>query len=92
MNTGWTAGPYGSGHRMPIGVSREIVNQIISGELSKKSYERHSYTGLMVPKNCSKDISEYIFPENTWDDKERYRDQAEKLMTLFSEKKKELCL
>lgn len=92
VNTGWTAGPYGEGYRMPIGVSRDIVSQIISGDLAKKQYEKHDFTGLMIPKDCDGEIGKYTQPENTWDDKEKYRLQAHNLMSLFDEKKRELGL
>ena len=92
VNTGWTAGPYGTGYRMPIAVSREIVSKIISGELASSEYLLHEHTNLMIPANCVGDLAKYANPEKTWPSKEEYAAQAKKLMTLFREKKNDLGL
>ena len=33
VNTGWTAGPYGTGHRMPIAQTRALLTAALSGDL-----------------------------------------------------------
>ena len=86
VNTGWTGGPYGTGNRMPIAVSREIINQIVSGELANKNYVEHELTKLMIPTDCEKEVNKYLRPENTWEDFEDYKTHAKNLMSLFAEK------
>ena len=86
VNTGWTGGPYGTGRRMPINVSRAIVNKIISGELADKKHVEHEYTKLMIPADCGEEINEYLRPENTWENLEAYKMHAKNLMSLFAEK------
>lgn len=38
INTGWTGGAYGSGHRMSLADTRAIIDAIHSGELAKAEY------------------------------------------------------
>jgi len=86
VNTGWTGGPYGTGSRMPIAVSRAIVNKIVSGELANKNYVEHEFSKLMIPTDCGIEIDKYLRPENTWEDFEDYKMHAKNLMSLFAEK------
>jgi phosphoenolpyruvate carboxykinase (ATP) len=90
VNTGWSGGEYGVGKRMPIEVSREIVNQIVSGDLANKKFIRHEYTGLSVPTAVGHLIEPYVIPEDSWDDIDRYKIQAKKLMNMWADRLKEL--
>ena len=92
VNTGWSGGPYGVGDRMPIELSREIVNSIIDGTMAKKNFVSHPYTGLEVPKDSEGIISKFANPESTWGSIEDYKSAAENLMSLFDSKRKELNL
>ena len=92
VNTGWSGGPYGTGSRMPIELSREIVGEIISGEMSKKEFTVHSHTGLEIPRETTGLISQYARPESTWSDTEEYKKAAQELMLLFQNKRQDLSL
>ena len=92
VNTGWSGGPYGVGSRMPIDLSREIISQIVNGEMSKKEFTVHPPTGLEIPKESKGLISQYAKPESTWDSSEEYQKSAHELMTLFENKRKDLSL
>ncbi len=35
INTGWTGGPFGEGHRMPIQATRALLGAVLSGELGR---------------------------------------------------------
>ena len=45
MNTGWTGGPYGTGHRMPIGHTRALLKAAMSGALDGVEYRRDPVFG-----------------------------------------------
>ena len=92
VNTGWSGGPYGVGSRMPIEVSREIVNEIVSGEMSKRSFVTHVHTGLEIPVVEKGLLSEYVTPELPWNNTDKYEIASKDLMKRFSDKKKELNL
>jgi phosphoenolpyruvate carboxykinase (ATP) len=67
VNTGWSGGAFGTGARMPIAVSREIVQLILSGELVKCNFTEHKYTGLNIPeRTSSKLLNDYLLPESSW--------------------------
>ena len=49
MNTGWTGGPYGEGHRMPIQATRRLLHAALSGELDGVEYRIDEVFGFEVP-------------------------------------------
>lgn len=83
INTGWTGGGYGTGHRIPIEYTRRMVHAALNGVLHHIPFEKEDYFGLMVPKNCPGVPQELLFPVNTWRDKEAYAKQARELRELF---------
>ena len=40
INTGWTGGPHGTGHRIPIPYTRAMVRAVLSGELERAEFAR----------------------------------------------------
>ena len=38
VNTGWTGGAYGTGHRMPIKATRALLHSALNGSLSKVEF------------------------------------------------------
>ncbi len=79
INTGWSGGPYGVGKRMDIMVTRRIVEAAVSGELKNAEYVREKYFKLMIPKEIPGIPSEILNPENTWKDREKFRERAKML-------------
>jgi phosphoenolpyruvate carboxykinase (ATP) len=82
VNTGWTGGPYGVGHRMAIAHTRAMVNAAIEGRIPD-DYEREPFFGLRVPTQVPDVPSEVLNPRNAWADKNAYDEQARKLAQLF---------
>ena len=89
VNTGWTAGPYGTGKRIPISVTRKIIDAIHDSSLEASSVFKHKYTGFTVPL-VSKDIipSNILHPESGWQDIKEYEKKVKELIKQFSEKLK----
>ncbi len=85
INTGWTGGPYGEGHRIDIDYTRAMVDAALNGELEDKEFKRHPFFKVMVPKECPDVPDEVLWPKNTWDDKERYDERAKKIADDFKE-------
>lgn len=48
VNTGWTAGPYGVGHRMKLKHTRSIIDAIHNGELEHAKYSSTPIFNLHV--------------------------------------------
>jgi phosphoenolpyruvate carboxykinase (ATP) len=82
VNTGWTGGPYGVGHRMSIAHTRAMVNAAIEGRIPD-DYEREPFFGLMLPRLVPDVPSEVLNPRNAWADRSAYDEQARKLAQLF---------
>jgi phosphoenolpyruvate carboxykinase (ATP) len=85
VNTGWTGGPYGVGHRMKIQHTRAMVNAVLDGDLSSVDFETDPIFGLEIPKTCPNVPDEVLNPKNTWEDKAAYDAQAKKLAVMFNE-------
>jgi len=85
LNTGWTGGPYGKGHRMKLSHTRQMLSEVLKGNIDKATFETEPAFGLAIPKNVSNVPSEILFPRNTWDDKEAYDKKADKLASMFAE-------
>ena len=84
VNTGWSAGPYGQGHRINLKHTRRLVNAVLDGELEKAEWEIFPIFGLAIPKACEGVPAEILNPRNTWEDKAAYDAQLRKLAQLFA--------
>jgi phosphoenolpyruvate carboxykinase (ATP) len=82
VNTGWTGGPYGVGHRMSIAHTRAMVNAAIEGRIPD-DFEVERFFGLRIPKQVPGVPSEVLNPRNAWADRAAYDEQARKLSQLF---------
>jgi phosphoenolpyruvate carboxykinase (ATP) len=87
LNTGWSGGPYGVGHRMSIAHTRALLNAALNGDLDegKVDYQRHPIFNLRMPLSCPGVPAEVLDPRNTWEDHEAYDRQATALRDMFRE-------
>jgi phosphoenolpyruvate carboxykinase (ATP) len=88
VNTGWTgggAGTGGTGTRMPIKVTRALLNAALNGSLKTAEFRRDPYFGFMVPVSVPGVESQILDPRATWPDPEAYDAQARKLVAMFVE-------
>ncbi|MES1227335.1 MAG: phosphoenolpyruvate carboxykinase (ATP), partial [Armatimonadota bacterium] len=83
VNTGWTAGPYGTGHRMSLEHTRALLRGAFEGALDNVDYATHPVFGIAVPQSCPSVPSEILNPRNTWADKEAYDTAAASLNAKF---------
>ncbi len=84
VNTGWTGGSYGTGHRMSLKHTRAVITAAMNGELDDVEYYSSDIFNLQVPKTCPNVPSEILDPKNTWSDKEKFKETAEKLSKQFN--------
>ena len=85
VNTGWTGGAYGEGHRMPIKATRALLNAALDGSLNEAAYREDPNFGFMVPIAVDGVDSAILDPRSTWSDQEAYDRQAAKLATMFND-------
>ena len=85
INTGWTGGSYGVGHRIKLAYTRAIVDAIHSGQLAHAPTQTDPIFGFDVVTACPHVPSDLLVPEQAWRDKNRFRETAGKLAKLFQE-------
>ena len=85
LNTGWTAGPYGTGHRIAIPHTRAMVRAMLEGKIRDNDLETEPVFGLSIPKQVEGVPSEILSPRGTWQDPAAYDAQAAKLSAMFRE-------
>ena len=83
VNTGWTGGPYGVGHRMRLAHTRALVDAALSGALDGAPMRRDPVFGVEVPCAVDGVPSEILDPRTTWGDARAFDEQAEKLAGMF---------
>jgi phosphoenolpyruvate carboxykinase (ATP) len=85
VNTGWTGGKYGVGHRMPIKATRALLNAALDGSLRNAEFRKDPNFGFDVPVAVPGVDSQILDPRQTWPDKDEYDRTAARLVDLFVE-------
>jgi phosphoenolpyruvate carboxykinase (ATP) len=83
VNTGWTGGSYGVGHRFQLKYTRAIIDAILEGKLATAQFEQDEVFGLAMPKSAPNVPTEVLNPRNSWADKNAYDKTAAKLADMF---------
>jgi phosphoenolpyruvate carboxykinase (ATP) len=85
VNTGWTGGPYGVGHRVKIAYTRAMIRAALAGDLDAVAYAKDAVFNLDVPARCPGVPDDVLHPRRTWQNGEAYDQQAAKLARMFTE-------
>ncbi|MER3408698.1 MAG: phosphoenolpyruvate carboxykinase (ATP) [Thermoleophilia bacterium] len=85
VNTGWTGGPYGEGHRMPIAATRALLHAALSGRLEHVRFRTDPVFGFEVPVEVPGVDSALLDPRSTWRRPRAYVEQARALARMFQE-------
>jgi phosphoenolpyruvate carboxykinase (ATP) len=83
VNTGWTGGPFGEGHRMPIDATRALLDAAVSRELDGVEYRIDSIFGFEVPVEVPGVERSLLDPRSTWREPEAYDRKARELAEMF---------
>jgi phosphoenolpyruvate carboxykinase (ATP) len=83
VNTGWTGGPYGVGHRIAIADSRAIVTAILEDALEGVELEPDPWFGLAVPNRVPGVAPGLLDPRSTWPEPKAYDEKARALAGMF---------
>jgi phosphoenolpyruvate carboxykinase (ATP) len=83
VNTGWTGGAFGTGHRIDLGYTRAIVRAILDGTLAEVETRTEPFFGLHIPQQCPGVPDDLLDPRATWADPAAYDRQAEALAADF---------
>ena len=83
VNTGWTGGSYGVGHRMNIAHTRNMVRAAINGELDGVETISDPVFRIAVPVRVPGVPDRILVPRDTWADKDAYDATARRLAAMF---------
>jgi phosphoenolpyruvate carboxykinase (ATP) len=83
VNTGWTGGPFGVGHRMPITATRGLLHAALSGALDGVRYRTDPVFGFDVPVSVPGVDRALLDPRTTWSDPSAYDAKAAELAAMF---------
>ena len=85
LNTGWTGGGFGIGKRMPIHITRSLLDAALEGRLDRCSFRKDSNFGFEVPISLQGVDNKFLNPRENWLDKVSYDKAATKLVKLFAD-------
>ena len=83
VNTGWTGGPFGEGHRMPIQATRTLLDSALSGDLDNVEYRIDETFAFEVPVEVPGVATRLLEPRSSWSDPQAYDRKAAELARMF---------
>ena len=84
VNTGWTGGGYGVGHRMKLSHTRAMISAALEGKLDHVDMVEHPVFGLHVPTSCEGVPSDIWDVRSTWENPNAYDEAALDLAQRFA--------
>jgi len=86
INTGYFGGSEGEGgHRYALEFTKNLRDAVLNGELDNVPTTHLDALNLDIPTHVDGIKDELLNPENSWEDKEAYRDLREKLIGYYLE-------
>lgn len=85
LNTGWTGGPYGTGHRIELKHSRQMLNEVLNGNMNDIEYKDDPVLRILIPSQINGIPSEILTPRLTWSNKKAYDRKKQELAEMFIE-------
>jgi phosphoenolpyruvate carboxykinase (ATP) len=83
VNTGWMGGPYGTGTRIDLAYTRQIINAILNNTISDCEYATLPVFNLNIPVMIDGVDPNILDPSKTWESKTRWRVAATDLALKF---------
>lgn len=83
VNTGWVGGPYGTGKRISIRHTRNLLNAALGGKLDDVEYYTDPIFGFEVPKTCPEVPESVLYPASSWSSPEEYTRKYKGLAARF---------
>jgi phosphoenolpyruvate carboxykinase (ATP) len=83
VNTGWTGGPYGTGTRIDLPVTRLIINAILDGSIIDCEFITIPVFNLSIPAIIKGIDDSVLDPAKTWESPTKWRVAATDLALKF---------
>ena len=83
LNTGWIGDAYGTGQRMSIAHTRQILRVALDGAPDRVACRVDPYFGLSIPEHAPGVPDDILDPQRVWNDREVYAQQAQQLVARF---------
>ena len=85
VNTGWTGGPYGTGERIRLPYTRNLIKAALENQFDDSATRKECFFGLAVPKKCPGVPSKILDPGLTWGDGRDYEVKAREQIKRFED-------
>ena len=83
VNTGWMGGPYGTGKRIDLPSTRNIINAILNRSLDNAEFVKLPLFNLDIPLSVPGVSGELLDPRMKWSDSEAWESAARSLAEKF---------
>jgi phosphoenolpyruvate carboxykinase (ATP) len=84
INTGWIGGAYGVGSRIPLAVTRKLLDAVLSGALDYAPTRLDENFGFEVPLMVAGVDNQLLNPRQSWSDPLAYDLAAKNLVELYA--------
>ena len=85
VNTGWTGGGFGVGHRMPIASTRALLASVHDGKAQMADFRRDQHFGFDVPMAIEGVENSLLDPRAAWESKQEFDRTKGQLVAMFCE-------
>jgi len=83
VNTGWMGGPFGTGTRIDLPVTRKIINVILDGSINNSEFSVLPVFNLSIPDKIDGIDESILDPGKTWSSETRWHIAATDLALKF---------
>lgn len=83
VNTGWMGGPFGTGTRIDLPVTRKIINAILDGSINNSEFSVLPVFNLSIPDKIEGIDESILDPGKTWSSETRWHIAATDLALKF---------
>jgi len=83
VNTGWSGGPFNSGKRIDLPVTRRIINSILDGSINRTSFSTLPVFNLAIPDRIEGVEAKLLDPSMAWNSPTRWHIAATDLALKF---------
>jgi phosphoenolpyruvate carboxykinase (ATP) len=85
INTGWIGGAYGTGSRIKLSYTRNMIEAVFQRKFEGVTKATHPNFGMQIPTQCEGIPDDILLPWKSWQDENAYQNQSNRLAKMFAE-------